>query len=97
MLYQVLVSNSLASLSGSSAPRIYCDLLNVSVCPLTESSKKVLQNHTIAFEGPHRVMLNLHADVRNPLLCSSPSPCTTLWLGRSFGPSGFQFTDRLTS
>ncbi|XP_004084261.3 lysosomal alpha-mannosidase [Oryzias latipes] len=37
---QVLVSNSLASLSGSSAPRIYCDLLNVSVCPLTESSKK---------------------------------------------------------
>ncbi|KAM4594230.1 lysosomal alpha-mannosidase isoform 1-T2 [Fundulus diaphanus] len=37
---QVLVSNSLASLTGSSAERIYCDNLNVSVCPLTESSKK---------------------------------------------------------
>ncbi|XP_013877498.1 lysosomal alpha-mannosidase [Austrofundulus limnaeus] len=37
---QVLVSNSLASLSGSSAERIYCDNLNISVCPLTESSKK---------------------------------------------------------
>uniref|UniRef100_A0A3P9MSJ1 Alpha-mannosidase n=2 Tax=Poecilia reticulata TaxID=8081 RepID=A0A3P9MSJ1_POERE len=37
---QVLVSNSLASLTGSSAERIYCDYLNVSVCPLTESSSK---------------------------------------------------------
>uniref|UniRef100_A0A3B4WWI6 Alpha-mannosidase n=1 Tax=Seriola lalandi dorsalis TaxID=1841481 RepID=A0A3B4WWI6_SERLL len=37
---QVLVSNSLAALSGSSAKRIYCDNLNISVCPLTESSKK---------------------------------------------------------
>ncbi|XP_069023708.1 lysosomal alpha-mannosidase [Embiotoca jacksoni] len=37
---QVLVSNSLAALSGSSAERIYCDNLNISVCPLTESSKK---------------------------------------------------------
>ncbi|XP_023268026.1 lysosomal alpha-mannosidase-like, partial [Seriola lalandi dorsalis] len=37
---QVLVSNSLAALSGSSAKRIYCDSLNISVCPLTESSKK---------------------------------------------------------
>ncbi|AWP05172.1 putative lysosomal alpha-mannosidase [Scophthalmus maximus] len=37
---QVLVSNSLAALTGSSAKRIYCDNLNISVCPLTESSKK---------------------------------------------------------
>ncbi|KAM4585370.1 lysosomal alpha-mannosidase [Odontesthes bonariensis] len=37
---QVLVSNSLAALSGSSAQRVFCDNLNISVCPLTESSKK---------------------------------------------------------
>uniref|UniRef100_A0A665VZF2 Alpha-mannosidase n=1 Tax=Echeneis naucrates TaxID=173247 RepID=A0A665VZF2_ECHNA len=37
---QVLVSNSLAALSASSAKRIYCDNLNISVCPLTESSRK---------------------------------------------------------
>uniref|UniRef100_A0A3Q1FR55 Alpha-mannosidase n=1 Tax=Acanthochromis polyacanthus TaxID=80966 RepID=A0A3Q1FR55_9TELE len=37
---QVLVSNSLAALSGSSSQRIYCDNLNISVCPLTASSKK---------------------------------------------------------
>ncbi|XP_024863643.1 lysosomal alpha-mannosidase [Kryptolebias marmoratus] len=37
---QVLVSNSLASLSGSAAKRIYCDHLNISVCPLTESSRQ---------------------------------------------------------
>ncbi|XP_044046070.1 lysosomal alpha-mannosidase [Siniperca chuatsi] len=41
---QVLVSNSLAALSGSSAKRIYCDNLNISVCPLTESSKKFSVN-----------------------------------------------------
>ncbi|KAM8772245.1 lysosomal alpha-mannosidase [Acanthopagrus schlegelii] len=41
---QVLVSNSLAVLSGSSAERIYCDNLNISVCPLTESSKKFSVN-----------------------------------------------------
>ncbi|XP_070774105.1 lysosomal alpha-mannosidase [Enoplosus armatus] len=41
---QVLVSNSLAALSGSSAERIYCDNLNISVCPLTESSKKFSVN-----------------------------------------------------
>ncbi|KAL6111177.1 man2b1 [Pungitius sinensis] len=41
---QVLVSNSLAALSGSTAERIYCDSLNVSVCPLTESSKKFSVN-----------------------------------------------------
>uniref|UniRef100_A0AAY5JWD1 Lysosomal alpha-mannosidase n=1 Tax=Esox lucius TaxID=8010 RepID=A0AAY5JWD1_ESOLU len=35
---QVLVSNTLAALSGSSAPRVYCEHLNISVCPLTESS-----------------------------------------------------------
>lgn len=40
-LSKALVSNSLAALSGSSAKRIYCDNLNISVCPLTESSKKV--------------------------------------------------------
>lgn len=45
VLVQVLVSNSLASLTGSSAERIYCDNLNVSVCPLTESSSKV-NTHT---------------------------------------------------
>ncbi|XP_030638691.1 lysosomal alpha-mannosidase [Chanos chanos] len=37
---EVLVSNSLAVLSGSDAPRIYCEGLNISVCPLTESSQK---------------------------------------------------------
>ncbi|KAM9856488.1 lysosomal alpha-mannosidase [Aulostomus maculatus] len=37
---QVLVSNSLAAISGSSAERFYCDNLNISVCPLTESSNK---------------------------------------------------------
>ncbi|XP_068607078.1 lysosomal alpha-mannosidase [Brachionichthys hirsutus] len=41
---QVLVSNSLAALSGSSAQRIFCDNLNISVCPLTESSKKFSVN-----------------------------------------------------
>uniref|UniRef100_A0A4W6E5G4 Alpha-mannosidase n=1 Tax=Lates calcarifer TaxID=8187 RepID=A0A4W6E5G4_LATCA len=41
---QVVVSNSLAALSGSSAQRIYCDNLNISVCPLTESSKKFSVN-----------------------------------------------------
>ncbi|XP_035261901.1 lysosomal alpha-mannosidase [Anguilla anguilla] len=35
---QVLVSNSLSKLSGSSVPRTYCEKLNISVCPLTESS-----------------------------------------------------------
>ncbi|KAM4611334.1 lysosomal alpha-mannosidase [Polymixia lowei] len=41
---QVLVSNSLAALSGSSAKRVYCDNLNISVCPLTESSNKFSVN-----------------------------------------------------
>ncbi|KAM8880161.1 lysosomal alpha-mannosidase isoform 2-T2 [Spinachia spinachia] len=41
---QVLVSNSLAVLSGSTAKRIYCDNLNVSVCPLTECSQKFSVN-----------------------------------------------------
>ncbi|XP_059903346.1 lysosomal alpha-mannosidase [Gadus macrocephalus] len=41
---QVVVSNSLAALSGSSAGRIYCDNLNVSACPLTEASKKFSVN-----------------------------------------------------
>nr|XP_020473504.1 lysosomal alpha-mannosidase [Monopterus albus] len=41
---QVLVSNSLAALTGVSAERIYCDNLNISVCPLTESSKKFSVN-----------------------------------------------------
>ncbi|KAM8843149.1 lysosomal alpha-mannosidase [Synchiropus picturatus] len=41
---QVLVSNSLAALSGSTAERFYCDLLNVSVCDLTESSGKFSVN-----------------------------------------------------
>lgn len=44
-LFQVLVSNSLAALSGSSAERIYCDNLNISVCPLSEASKKVTNTH----------------------------------------------------
>ncbi|KAJ8363171.1 hypothetical protein SKAU_G00120020 [Synaphobranchus kaupii] len=35
---QVLVSNALSKLSGSDAPRVYCESLNISVCPLTESS-----------------------------------------------------------
>ncbi|KAK0140408.1 Lysosomal alpha-mannosidase [Merluccius polli] len=37
---QVVVSNSLAALSGSSAGRVYCDNLNISACPLTEASKE---------------------------------------------------------
>ncbi|KAF7652581.1 hypothetical protein LDENG_00095180 [Lucifuga dentata] len=41
---QVLVSNSLAALSGSSAERFYCDNLNISVCPLSEASKKFSVN-----------------------------------------------------
>lgn len=45
---QVLVSNSLAALSGSTSQRIYCDSLNISVCPLTESSKKVTHRNVYA-------------------------------------------------
>ncbi|KAI4882355.1 hypothetical protein NFI96_027804, partial [Prochilodus magdalenae] len=36
---QVLISNSLSVLSGSEDPRVFCDRLNISVCPLTEASK----------------------------------------------------------
>ncbi|XP_072528049.1 lysosomal alpha-mannosidase isoform X1 [Salminus brasiliensis] len=36
---QVLVSNSLAVLSQSDVPRVFCENLNISVCPLTEGSK----------------------------------------------------------
>ncbi|CAG12505.1 unnamed protein product, partial [Tetraodon nigroviridis] len=38
------LSNSLAALSGSASQRIYCDSLNISVCPLTESSRKFSVN-----------------------------------------------------
>ncbi|KAJ3614411.1 hypothetical protein NHX12_017985 [Muraenolepis orangiensis] len=41
---QVVVSNSLAALSGSSADRVYCDHLNISACPLTEANKKFSVN-----------------------------------------------------
>ncbi|XP_077425885.1 lysosomal alpha-mannosidase [Vanacampus margaritifer] len=41
---QVVVSNSLAALSGSTAERAYCDGLNISVCPISESSKKFSVN-----------------------------------------------------
>ncbi|XP_019717347.1 lysosomal alpha-mannosidase [Hippocampus comes] len=41
---QVVVSNSLAALSGSTAERVYCNSLNISVCPITESSKKFSVN-----------------------------------------------------
>ncbi|KAJ8263830.1 hypothetical protein GJAV_G00141780, partial [Gymnothorax javanicus] len=37
---QALVSNALSTLSGSNASRLYCESLNISVCPLTESSKE---------------------------------------------------------
>ncbi|KAK7930611.1 hypothetical protein WMY93_007006 [Mugilogobius chulae] len=37
---QVVVSNSLSALSGSTAPRVYCDNLNISVCSFTEASKQ---------------------------------------------------------
>ncbi|XP_036385660.1 lysosomal alpha-mannosidase [Megalops cyprinoides] len=37
---QVLVSNALSKLSGSDAPRVYCENLNISVCPLTESNSE---------------------------------------------------------
>ncbi|KAL2086870.1 hypothetical protein ACEWY4_017929 [Coilia grayii] len=36
---QILVMNSLAVLSGSDDMRAFCEGLNISVCPLTESSK----------------------------------------------------------
>uniref|UniRef100_A0A671NL22 Alpha-mannosidase n=1 Tax=Sinocyclocheilus anshuiensis TaxID=1608454 RepID=A0A671NL22_9TELE len=41
---EVLVRNSLAVLSGSEAPRVFCENLNISVCPLTESSHKFSMN-----------------------------------------------------
>uniref|UniRef100_A0A3B1J9Z3 Alpha-mannosidase n=1 Tax=Astyanax mexicanus TaxID=7994 RepID=A0A3B1J9Z3_ASTMX len=41
---QVLVSNSLAALSGSNVPRVFCENLNISVCPLTEGSKRFSMN-----------------------------------------------------
>uniref|UniRef100_A0AAY5EAP4 Lysosomal alpha-mannosidase n=1 Tax=Electrophorus electricus TaxID=8005 RepID=A0AAY5EAP4_ELEEL len=41
---QVLVRNSLAVLSGSDVPRVFCENLNISVCPLTEGSKKFSMN-----------------------------------------------------
>uniref|UniRef100_A0A8C1WF86 Alpha-mannosidase n=1 Tax=Cyprinus carpio TaxID=7962 RepID=A0A8C1WF86_CYPCA len=41
---EVLVRNSLAILSGSEAPRVFCENLNISVCPLTESSHKFSMN-----------------------------------------------------
>ncbi|XP_057699367.1 lysosomal alpha-mannosidase [Corythoichthys intestinalis] len=41
---KVVVSNSLAALSGSTAKRVYCDGLNISVCPISESSKKFSVN-----------------------------------------------------
>uniref|UniRef100_A0A7N8YBV0 Lysosomal alpha-mannosidase n=1 Tax=Mastacembelus armatus TaxID=205130 RepID=A0A7N8YBV0_9TELE len=41
---QVVVSNSLAGLSSSSAERIYCDNLNVSVCPLTDLLLFIINN-----------------------------------------------------
>ncbi|XP_067244068.1 lysosomal alpha-mannosidase [Chanodichthys erythropterus] len=41
---EVLVGNSLAVLSGSEAPRVFCENLNISVCPLTESSHKFSMN-----------------------------------------------------
>lgn len=37
---QVVVSNSLSALSGSKAPRFYCDNLNISVCPISEAKDK---------------------------------------------------------
>ncbi|XP_062846006.1 lysosomal alpha-mannosidase [Trichomycterus rosablanca] len=39
---QVLVKNSLAVLSGSDMTRVFCENLNISVCPLTENSKQFL-------------------------------------------------------
>ncbi|XP_076867010.1 lysosomal alpha-mannosidase [Brachyhypopomus gauderio] len=41
---QVLVSNSLAVLSGSDVPRTFCENLNITVCPLSESSEKFSMN-----------------------------------------------------
>ncbi|KAI7795198.1 lysosomal alpha-mannosidase [Triplophysa rosa] len=41
---EVLIRNSLAVLSGSEAPRVMCENLNISVCPLTESSHKFSMN-----------------------------------------------------
>ncbi|KAI5089006.1 lysosomal alpha-mannosidase isoform X1, partial [Silurus meridionalis] len=41
---QVLVSNALAFLSGSDVPRVFCENLNISVCPLSEGNKQFLLN-----------------------------------------------------
>ena len=61
-LCQVVVSNSLAALSGSSVGRIYCDNLNVSACPLTEASKKVtrIQAHSCTHARAHRWHARTH-------------------------------------
>uniref|UniRef100_A0A8C5FYJ7 Alpha-mannosidase n=1 Tax=Gouania willdenowi TaxID=441366 RepID=A0A8C5FYJ7_GOUWI len=49
---QVVVSNSLAALSGSSAERLYCDNLNISVCPLTESIATRFQLFSVTVYNP---------------------------------------------
>lgn len=41
---EVLVRNSLAVLSGSEVPRVFCENLNISVCPLTENSNTFSMN-----------------------------------------------------
>lgn len=55
---QVLVSNSLAALSGSTSQRIYCDSLNISVCPLTESSRKVTHRNVYAQAPSERMEMS---------------------------------------
>ncbi|XP_063055152.1 lysosomal alpha-mannosidase [Engraulis encrasicolus] len=41
---QVVVMNSMAVLSGSDVSRVFCEKLNISVCPLTEASKMFSMN-----------------------------------------------------
>lgn len=62
-LSQVLVSNSLAALSGSSSERSYCDNLNISVCPITESSKKVEKKKNFNPTQTDRRALTVHISV----------------------------------
>lgn len=68
-LSQVLVSNSLAGLSGSTAERIYCDNLNISVCPLTESSKKVTHPYKIKCVTLNiYILMHVQTDARHSFL-----------------------------
>lgn len=64
-----MVSNSLAALSGSTAERVYCNSLNISVCAITESSKKVKSRLRFSPSTflTHGCLLQFSVNVFNPL------------------------------